>query len=191
VLSTCAEWHWLRGRTDSPWYPTLRLFRQKTFDDWDGVFVEMREALRQRTATPSVDAVAKPLPAPSINVAIAPGELFDKLTILEIKVERIEAGKKRDHVVYELEGLRAACDSIIVRSAEIDALVADLRHVNERLWEIEDAIRECESRQEFGPRFVELARSVYRSNDRRAALKRRLNELLGSDIVEEKSYAPY
>ena len=72
-----------------------------------------------------------------------------------------------------------------------NVLVADLRRVNEELWEIEDAIRECERRQDFGPRFVELARSVYRSNDRRAALKRRVNELLGSAIVEEKSYTDY
>jgi hypothetical protein len=151
----------------------------------------MREALRQRTLTPTADAVAPTPLATTINAAIAPGELFDKLTILELKAERFEAGTKLDHVLLELNGLRAACDAAIVRSDKLDALIADLRQVNEEIWEIEDEIRRCESRQDFGPRFVELARSVYRTNDRRAAVKRRINELLGSVIVEEKSYSPY
>jgi post-segregation antitoxin (ccd killing protein) len=132
-----------------------------------------------------------PVPARPVSVAVAPGELFDKLTILEIKAERIADGPKNANVRRELELLRTARDATVIPSAELDALVADLRRVNEELWEIEDNIRECERRQDFGPRFVELARSVYRSNDRRAALKRRVNDLLGSAIVEEKSYRPY
>jgi Tetratricopeptide repeat len=191
ALSTGADWRWPRGRSDSPWYPTLRLFRQKKYGDWDGVFAEMQEALRQRTKMPGAEAIAPPPLATAIHAAIAPGELFDKLTILEIKAERIKAGTKLDHVLYELGGLRAARDAAIGRTAELDALVAELRSVNEALWEIEDAIRTCESRQDFGPRFVELARSVYCTNDRRAAVKRRINELLGSAITEEKSYPPY
>ena len=191
ALSTGAEWHWPRDRTDSPWYPTVRLFRQKTFGDWDGVFADMREALEHQITSPSAGAIAKPLPAISIQTAIAPGELIDKLTILEIKAERIPAGPKLDHVLHELELLHATRDAAIVHHAEVDALVADLRRVNEQIWEIEDAIRECEQRQDFGPKFIELARSVYRTNDRRASLKRQINDLLGSTIVEEKSYRAY
>ncbi len=73
-------------------------------------------------------------------------------------------------------------------SAELDLLTADLRSINEALWVIEDEIRGCERNSDFGPRFIELARSVYQTNDRRAAVKRRINERLGSQIVEEKSY---
>ncbi|HEY2840447.1 MAG TPA: DUF6165 family protein, partial [Pirellulales bacterium] len=191
ALSTAAEWHWPRDRSDSPWYPTVRLFRQKTFGDWAGVFAEMREALEHRSASPSARPIAKPLPAMSIPTAIAPGELIDKLTILEIKAERLGAGPKLDHVRHELELLRAARDASIVHHAEVDALVADLRRVNEQIWEIEDAIRACEQRQDFGPQFIELARSVYRTNDHRASLKRQINDLLGSAIVEEKLYRAY
>ena len=74
---------------------------------------------------------------------------------------------------------------------ELTRLTADLRAVNEALWQIEDDVRDCERHRDFGPRFVELARSVYHTNDRRAELKRRVNELLGSRIVEEKAYAEY
>jgi len=190
-LSTAAEWHWLQGRTDSPWYPTLRLFWQSTFDDWDGVFGRMRDALRPRIESPAAAPVTAPAAARPVSVAVAPGELFDKLTILEIKTGRIADEAKLTNVRRELELLRAARDATVTPSAELDALVADLRRVNEELWEIEDNIRDCERGQDFGPRFVELARSVYHNNDRRAALKRRVNELLGSTIVEEKSYQPY
>ena len=76
-------------------------------------------------------------------------------------------------------------------SGEIDALTAKLKQVNERLWEIEDEIRVCERRQDFGARFIELARSVYQENDQRAAIKRAINDWLGSPLVEEKSYPAY
>ena len=76
-------------------------------------------------------------------------------------------------------------------SKELDDLTAELKRVNETLWEIEDEIRLCEKAQDFGPLFIELARSVYRTNDRRADIKRQINELLGSRILEEKSYQPY
>lgn len=120
-------------------------------------------------------------------VPVSWGELIDKITILEIKAERIADPKKRANVERELAALAAVRD----RSAKPEGLapmVSALRAVNEALWAIEDDIRECEAKGEFGPRFVELARSVYRNNDRRADLKRRINALLGSELVEEKSY---
>lgn len=120
-------------------------------------------------------------------VPVSWGELIDKITILEIKAERIADPSKRANVARELEALSAVSD----RGAKPEGLaplVRALREVNEALWTIEDDIRECEAKGEFGPRFVALARSVYRNNDRRADLKRRINALLGSGLVEEKSY---
>jgi hypothetical protein len=127
----------------------------------------------------------------TIRVEIAPGELVDKITILQIKTERITDPDKLRNIRIELDVLEAARNQAMPSSAELDRLSADLKAVNEELWVIEDDIRDCERNQDFGPKFIELARSVYRSNDRRAALKRAINELLGSKLVEEKSYAAY
>ena len=126
-----------------------------------------------------------------ILVEVAPGELIDKITILQIKTERIADATKRTNSQIELDTLCAARDGAVPPSERMTALAAQLKQVNEALWEIEDDIRGCERDKDFGPKFIELARSVYRSNDRRAALKREINELLGSRIIEEKSYEEY
>jgi hypothetical protein len=115
--------------------------------------------------------------------------LIDKITILEIKSERIGEPEKNRNVLIELQSLQAARDRTILPSDSLNSLTAELRAVNERLWDIEDEIRACERAGDFGPKFVELARSVYLNNDRRAAIKREINVLLGSKIIEEKSYA--
>ena len=126
-----------------------------------------------------------------ILVEIAPGELIDKITILQIKMERIQDADKLQNVRIELDVLARARDDSVAPSEALDRMSADLKAVNESLWDIEDNIRNCERDQDFGPKFIELARSVYRCNDRRAALKRDINELLGSKLIEEKSYAEY
>ncbi len=126
-----------------------------------------------------------------IRVEIAPGELIDKITILEIKAERIADAAKRANVLIELATLTDARGAAIRPDGEIDRLAAELKAVNEALWDIEDDIRACDSDGDFGSRFVELARAVYRTNDRRAELKRAINRRLGSRLVEEKSYKPY
>lgn len=193
ALSAVPDWRWLLDRSDSPWYPSARLFRQPKHGDWDSVAAEMAEELSAFSATrPAAEPprVRKPQAAP-ILVPIAPGELVDKITILEIKRERIADPAKRANVEHELRELAAVRDQAIGSSADLGALTAELKGVNEALWEIEDAIRDCERNGDFGPRFIELARSVYRSNDRRSQLKRSINELLGSALVEEKSYRPY
>jgi len=115
--------------------------------------------------------------------------LIDKITILEIKLERIADADKRANVRREADLLRAARADLLPMSPELTTLTNGLKAVNERIWEIEDGVRACESAGEFGDRFVALARSVYTANDERAALKRQINDLLGSTIVEEKSYA--
>ncbi|MGB0629341.1 MAG: DUF6165 family protein [Alphaproteobacteria bacterium] len=128
---------------------------------------------------------------PSIKIDAAPGELIDKITILEIKAERIDDEVKRANVTYELATLTNARELAIETSDQIRDLSNRLKAVNEKLWEIEDEIRLCEREENFGPHFVELARSVYRFNDERAEIKREINTLLGARIVEEKSYSEY
>ena len=129
--------------------------------------------------------------ASAITVEVAAGELLDKITILEIKEAKFTDPAKLANVRAELETLRAARDANLPSGPKVDAAVEGLREVNRELWEIEDAIREHERAQDFGARFVELARAVYKTNDRRAALKREINELTGSRLREEKSYAAY
>ena len=120
---------------------------------------------------------------------ISAGELIDKITILRIKAQRI-AAEKRDNVRRELDLLEALAARELA-GIDLDALTAELTAINAGLWDIEDGKRDCERRGDFGPAFVALARSVYIENDRRAAVKRRINDAAGSEIVEEKSYAPY
>ena len=127
----------------------------------------------------------------TVSIEIAPGELIDKITILKIKTENITDAAKLVNVRIELETLEKSRNAAIVPSAEMDRLTADLKSVNQELWRIEDDIRDCERAGDFGETFVALARAVYKTNDRRAALKREINVLLGSRLVEEKSYQPY
>ena len=127
----------------------------------------------------------------TILVPIAPGELLDKITILEIKLERIGDAAKLANVRREFEALDAVRSGKLPASAALDDATARLKAVNEELWVIEDDIRDCERGGDFGAKFVELARAVYRTNDRRAAIKKEINLLLGSDLVEEKSYKEY
>ncbi len=120
---------------------------------------------------------------------ISAGELIDKITILRIKAQRI-ATDRRPNVEHELALLEALAARELA-GVNLDALTAELTAINAGLWDIEDGKRDCERRGDFGPAFVALARSVYIENDRRAAVKRRINDAAGSDIVEEKSYTPY
>jgi hypothetical protein len=124
-----------------------------------------------------------------IRAPISVGELIDKITILEVKAERIGHGNGVTNVLKELTLLRELKSSAALDDRQIEAFAAELKAVNIALWDIEDAIRELEARGDFGPRFIETARSVYRMNDRRAAIKRQINIACGSDIIEEKSYA--
>ncbi|HEV2947630.1 MAG TPA: DUF6165 family protein, partial [Gemmataceae bacterium] len=200
ALSCAPDWRWLLDREDSPWYPTMRLFRQKTRGDWQEVFMRMADQLRAiciaTEATESTEgnrSVLSVAPEESqrkaLVIEIAPGELLDKISILEIKNERLADEKKRENVRRELALLRAERDRSIKMSEQIALLSEQLKTVNSQLWEVEDKLRTCEREKDFGSRFIELARSVYRHNDRRSAIKRMINELLGSKMMEEKSYS--
>lgn len=126
-----------------------------------------------------------------ILVPVSAGELVDKLTILELKLDRITDPARQRNVAAEREALTEVAKAALPASEALSRHQDALADVNGKLWDVEDALRRKESRQDFGAEFVALARSVYRLNDKRAAIKREINELLGSRLVEEKSYADY
>jgi len=132
-------------------------------------------------------------PAPdALLVPVSYGEVADKISILRIKVARVTDPEKLRHVAAELGVLEAAYSEVLRgRDKLIIELSVRLDEVNLQLWDIEDAIRECERNKNFGADFIALARAVYFTNDERARLKREINVVLGSPLVEEKSYAPY
>jgi hypothetical protein len=125
----------------------------------------------------------------AIDAPISVGELFDKITILEIKLARFADAGKRANVAAELAFLQAvAARHGLDGDERLAELANSLKRINETLWVIEEQIRRCEDAGDFGPTFVELARSVYRTNDERAGIKRQLNILTHSALIEEKSY---
>jgi hypothetical protein len=126
-----------------------------------------------------------------IKVPISPGELLDKITILRIKSERMSDPVKVSNVRLELRTLEDTWSASAYAKIDIDSEVKALLRVNERLWVIEDDIRDKERTRAFDAEFIRLARAVYFENDERAAIKRRINTTLGSSIVEEKSYRDY
>jgi hypothetical protein len=126
-----------------------------------------------------------------ILAPISVGELIDKITILRIKRERIHAAAARANIERELERLVEIRAGASLDLADLAVLEEELFQVNGRLWDVEDELRALERTGDFGKRFIELARSVYRFNDQRSMLKRRINTVTGSAIVEEKSYQAY
>jgi hypothetical protein len=126
-----------------------------------------------------------------VKIPVSWGELFDKLTILEIKQARIDNQQKLANINKELEALRQVCSDHQLPEESLQEVIDDLRRTNESLWEIEDDIRSCERNKDFSDTFVKLARAVYKTNDRRAEIKLRINQLLGSELIEEKSYEAY
>jgi hypothetical protein len=126
-----------------------------------------------------------------ILIPISPGELLDKITILEIKSARISASNKLANINRELGMLNQVWSDAVNEDEALQQMRAEIKSINEALWDIEDDIRDEEREKRFGERFIELARSVYVTNDQRADVKKRINLHLKSDIVEEKSYQDY
>ena len=124
----------------------------------------------------------------ALETPTAIAELIDKITILEIKVERFTDPAKTKNARTELALLTERRDREIPSTNALHTLAAELKAVNERIWELEDGVRDCERRSDFGPGFVRIARQIYKTNDERAAVKRRINLEFDSAIVEEKSY---
>lgn len=181
ALKKDAEWRWLRDRDDSPWYPTMRLFRQRSSGDWSSVFAEM--------ATRLAEAARARAGGRLLAIPGAAGELIDKITILQIKARRVQDADKLRNVRRELALLEDNLREAALDHPELDAKKTELATVNELLWDVEDEIRLCEANADFGEGFIALARAVYVTNDRRAAIKRDINRLFDSAIVEEKCYA--
>jgi hypothetical protein len=125
----------------------------------------------------------------TIRIEIGAGELVDRRTILEIKERHARSDEQRQRLRQELDRLARVGAVAGLDTAIGEAEIAELRDLNGEIWDVEDQLRACEVRREFGPRFVELARSVYRLNDRRALLKRRIDERQGSQTREEKIYS--
>ena len=185
VLKHVPDWRWMMDREDTPWYPTARLFRQARRDDWDEVFERIAGELARAAApktksggllsqqwTGSLDPT-QAVPPGTALVPVSFGKLVDKITILEIKSERIADASKLANIRVELELLATALARFCVLPPRASELKAELRRINEALWEIEDQIRDCERNNDFGAKFVGLARGVYLTNDRRSAVSAR------------------
>ncbi len=128
----------------------------------------------------------------SIQIPISFGEFLDKLTILQIKQQRISDQDKLANVTSELQALQVLWQKQSAsNTGEVNELVNELKEINEQLWEIEDAIREKEKSKQFDEEFIRLARKVYVTNDKRADIKKQINVKLGSEFIEEKSYSDY
>lgn len=122
-------------------------------------------------------------------IEIGAGELFDRLTILEIKARHARDEAQRLRVAGELRRARDLCERGDLPVGEVAGLVSELRAVNERLWGVEDELRCCEANRDFGPKFIELSRSVYKDNDLRAAIKRRIDERVSPTFMQDKIYS--
>lgn len=127
----------------------------------------------------------------NIRVEISIGEFFDKLTILEIKRSRIRDAAKLENIDRELDGLNHLLEELPFSRKDVSHEVEELKAINEKLWVIEDELRDKESQESFDDAFIQLARAVYQNNDRRFEVKTAINRKLGSDFIEEKSYEPY
>ena len=125
-----------------------------------------------------------------INTPISLGELVDKISILKVKQKNIKNNNKLDQVNKELNYLQATLENHVTKD-EIDVFLNSLIDINSRLWVIEDDIRECERKKQFDQKFIDLARSVYFTNDKRANIKLDINNKFGSELVEVKSYEEY
>jgi len=127
----------------------------------------------------------------SPKIPISWGELFDKITILQIKNENLTSESALENVEREFKQLGSILTKNFPTNADVQQFEEELRHINQKLWDIEDKIREKEKHKSFDDEFIQLARSVYITNDERSRIKRRINETFGSELVEEKSYSDY
>jgi tetratricopeptide (TPR) repeat protein len=190
ALSEAPEWRWQRHRDDSVWYPTARLFRQEEKDDWKSLFLRMAGALAEVLGNGAITAI-NDIPNPPQSrprVEVSWGELLDKISILEIKANRMTSFASVANVRREMEHLNSVLAALTPLPSEVQKKRSFLRVTNEKLWDLEDAIRACEADQRFDSNFVELARKIYVFNDERAKMKQQINILMNSTFIEEKEY---
>lgn len=190
-----ADWRWMNEGETTPWYPHTRLFRQNSTRSWEEVIarvcMELQSASNQHHLHLSTNLSAAPVSAnttSNLSVPISFGEFFDKISILEIKQQRISDTQKLKSINSELNQLTASMSPELSDHQELTSLRRELKQVNEDLWEIEDQLRQIEIAATFDHTFIELARSVYKKNDLRAQIKYTINTLTNSPLREEKSY---
>jgi hypothetical protein len=179
AISSTPDWRWLCHREDTPWYPSMRIFRQGERFVWGPVFERMAAELRALAR-----ARAR---VPSVTVRIGPSELIDRITGLPVKAERVADPAELSEVRGELAELIDARDRTTLAPAGLKGLTAELRAVHDALWTIEERIRHCERTGDFGADVGELARSAYEHRGRRSALRRRIDERLRAEIIGEES----
>jgi Tfp pilus assembly protein PilF len=191
ALAYSPEWRWLQTGDTSPWYPTMRLFRQTSFQDWSSVFSKMATCLesarpyRREQLLPTTNSP----PLRVTPVALSPAEVLDKFLILELKQRFSTTESHQESIRHELASLQEAFDAYFASPDQAwQTWVDKLQDVNQRLWNAEDQIRACERRNDFGPRFVELARTIYQTNDQRSDIKRQINAFFGMPAAEVKIY---
>jgi len=170
ALPRVCDWRWLVGREDSPWYPTLRLFRQQEPGSWEPVFAAMSVELRRQVAgRPGVRR---------ISVAISPGELLDRIAVMQIKAERLPDPQQREIIRHELQSLEEAREQHLPGWENHQALMGALREVHTALWEAQEELRACVEEEDYGDRYVKLACSIPPLNEKREQLQRKLREQL-------------
>ena len=188
LLPIVADWRWMLNRIDSPWYPSMRLFRQTSPGDWNSVMHQVCQEVATLLVQKNSPSVRTPI---SVMTEVQIGELIDKITILQIKMERIKDPAKLKNIKAELTTLMMTYELEVPKSPKLQELWDSLKQVNGTLWVIEDDIRDKERDQQFDDAFIKLARDVYYTNDERCRIKREINLLAGSRLIEEKSYKNY
>ncbi len=167
VLSAAPDWRWLLDREDSPWYPTLRLFRQKNQGDWPEVFARMAGALGTLTRERN--------PPRTLLVETSPGELLDRIALLEVRLERSRRAEERGHDERALARLCAWRARLLQHSESVALLAAELKRLGGERADLEETLRACERTQDFGRQFIEAARRARQIDDRREAVRRNLD----------------
>jgi hypothetical protein len=191
ALKHIPDWRWLLERDDTPWYPTIRLFRQPDVDNWTGVFDRMsrdvNRLVRKKLATQGI--IVPEGAAPTVRLSW--GELIDRMTILELKLERLTSEAAAEQVRYELSGLQGHYSELATSDSRLPELKDKLASVNRALWDIEERIRAKEASHAFDDEFITLARAVFLRNDWRSRLKREIDDALPTGMADEKQYPDY
>jgi hypothetical protein len=181
ALNRTPEWRWQRQRTDTVWYPAARLFRQETNGDWDGVFSRMRNELVQllqtRAGMSREPASESRRPAPRVELSW--GDLLDRIAMLEAKSKRPASSDAIAALLCELQRLKSTVADIEPISAMVDAKQTALRGINEKLWNLKEAMRLCEIENRFDARFVQIARETQALEDERTRVKQEIDSAIG------------
>jgi len=180
LLPRSSDYRWMLDRDDSPWYPTMRLFRQSRPGDWTPVIERIAIELRRWTESRA---------SGSVSVGVTPGELLDRLTILRLKIAHATDPARRKQLAQSLAELETAKRDGVRQSENLSKLESELAAVNQRLWDLEDRVRVLEKAGDFGADFVEVARSIHRENDRRISIKSAISGLSRGAAADEKIYA--